>query len=300
MKVLFLTDPESDYGSSLLWRGLCNVLGENNVHDYPYKPSWHTPDVWHYTKGSVPHYPEIEGYTSPDKWIKLSPAPPRTTDEVLQNLSSKQYDLLIFGSLRKGVQNTWNYLKNRVALPKTVICDHEDHDVLYASAVDTFRAVLYIKREIFSHTVTVGNIPVLPLPCSCGAVDVMPPGDPWALRDGVFLSCTLTHPSRQIALDALKSQNKGGLGACYEAQYVAGLQQSRIGVSVRGHGVDSIRNWEVPFHGALLLTDTFLAIPQDFTDGVDCIRYTQHASLGTIVEGLLRRDDLVEIAARGQ
>ena len=40
-RVLVINHPESDYGAAMLWNGLCEVLGPENVYDYPAKLSYH-------------------------------------------------------------------------------------------------------------------------------------------------------------------------------------------------------------------------------------------------------------------
>jgi hypothetical protein len=45
LKVLYLTDPGLDYLADQIYTGLCKVLGHGDIVDYPYKGSYHDPSV---------------------------------------------------------------------------------------------------------------------------------------------------------------------------------------------------------------------------------------------------------------
>ncbi len=58
------------------------------------------------------------------------------------------------------------------------------------------------------------------------------------------------------------------LGTSYrQEEYAQSLDTAQIGLSLCGFGFDTVRYWEVPAHGALLLAEhPPILIPNDFTD----------------------------------
>lgn len=303
MKVLILTDPEACYGSALLFRGLCNVLGEDNVHDYPHKPTWRgNPTTLFQARGSVPHYEAYEGYVSHHEWMKPVSSPERTTQEVLDRLAAKEYDLVVLVSTRKGVWYTWSFLNSKARMPRAVVCDHEDHDVIHWSVADAIHSPVYFKRELFREA-TQGNVRARPLPFSCGRADLETPGDANAPRDGAFISCGLTHASRHVVLDNIRGCPSivSGENAIAGGAYGDALRRAKIGISVRGHGVDTLRYWEIPFYGAALLADPTVIVPDGFTRNVDYFGYEDPRTVKDTVLDLLRDPDRIRgVARRGQ
>lgn len=293
MKVLYLTDPEADYGAELLYFGLVRLLGVDQVVDYPRKPCWHTIEpTYTYTPGSVPHYPQHEGHTTRLRYF--APVWTRGWDkkEVVEALRRKEFDLMVLSSTRRGVQYAAAYLKSQAPFPeKVIVCDHEDHSDIHASVVIRFGACAYFKRELFHEDVVVQGIPVFPLPFSCALqghpADPFDPG-----RKGAFLSCSLTHPMREAVLRVLRGCKDVTVGenAYHGADYDRGLQNALVGISVRGHGVDTLRQWEIPFHGACLLTDSTITVPNDFDYGPqgEAVRYRNLEELQQKLVALLQ------------
>ena len=165
-RVLFLVHPEADYGESLLLLGLVDLLGPDRVRVYPHKPTYFGAEIATYTPGSVPHLPSHVGATARDPWFKPIRGSGLSEDEVIQGLRDRAYDLVIWGSLRKGVQATWDFFRAlRLPMPPVIITDHEDHDVVYLSAAQDNRARLFFKRELMRPFQQDG-VDVLPLPFS--------------------------------------------------------------------------------------------------------------------------------------
>ena len=65
-------------------------------------------------------------------------------------------------------------------------------------------------------------------------------------------------------------------------------------------GIDTLRQWEIPFFGAALLTDSTILVPDDFSAGEDCFRYSEHADLGRIASQRLLDANLQRVAEAGQ
>ena len=67
MKVLYINHPESDYGGAFLHNGLCQLLGDTNIFDYPIKKSYHG-EVHTYSLPDIPN-----GVTGPLGWMRDTP-----------------------------------------------------------------------------------------------------------------------------------------------------------------------------------------------------------------------------------
>src|SRR3990167_7313615 len=99
MKVLYINHPESDYGGSFIFNGLCAVLGDENVYDYPVKWSYHG----RHHAYAVTNIPE--GHTDPCAWaIDAKVAYKdvnRAEEEVLEMLQAGAFDFVLIESMRE-------------------------------------------------------------------------------------------------------------------------------------------------------------------------------------------------------
>jgi hypothetical protein len=263
MKILFLTGPDADYLEAQIFRGFCTLLGDQNVHDYPYKPTYHGVPTHTYTKGSVPHWPDHAGHTAHHPWFKPVDSPQLSTEQVIANIDAGLYKYVVFGSTRQALWASNSYLRAKVRkMPPGIMIDGEDHAQVHTTCASAVGSPVYFKRELhkaYSHD----SIDVLPLPFSCGWADIMAPGDPTAPRSGAFLSCSMTHPDREKAMKLLVDDPRVilGVNSKHGSDYAAAMRSCVVGISVRGHGEDTLRQWEIPFHGALLLTDSHILLP---------------------------------------
>jgi hypothetical protein len=78
---------------------------------------------------------------------------------------------------------------------------------------------------------------------------------------------------RPLYLAAIERMLGRQLQACYpQAEYAERLRSARIGISLFGTGFDTVRYWEIPAHGAMLLAERPpIRIPNDFTDGQSAV-----------------------------
>ena len=84
------------------------------------------------------------------------------------------------------------------------------------------------------------------------------------------------------------------------AEYMHALGSSRIAVSVRGDGFDTYRYWEIPYAGALLLSETpRTVIPDNFADGVEAV-FAEPERLCDEARRLLDSQGTEPIAAAGR
>ena len=78
------------------------------------------------------------------------------------------------------------------------------------------------------------------------------------------------------------------------------LSSSRIAISVRGDGFDTYRYWEIPYAGAMLLSETpRTVIPDNFVDGAEAV-FAEPKQLAAEARRLLESDGVESIAAAGR
>jgi hypothetical protein len=83
--------------------------------------------------------------------------------------------------------------------------------------------------------------------------------------------------------------------------YFETLASSAIGLAARGRGHNTLKYWEIPYAGALLVTPpSQIVIPHDFVDGVDAV-FAPAPELVRRARTLLEsRERVVEMAERGR
>src|SRR5262249_42067209 len=84
------------------------------------------------------------------------------------------------------------------------------------------------------------------------------------------------------------------------SSYMQALSASRIAVSVRGDGFDTYRYWEIPYAGAMLLSETpQTVIPDNFVNGVEAV-FAEPGRLCDEARRLLESQATEPIAAAGR
>jgi hypothetical protein len=288
MNVLQLTHPEACYGSSFLWNGLCRVLGDDAVYDYPRKDSYY---------GLPAKYPrpwcnDGEGNTGAFPWMTLKTPPDETDIEAIPKaLRDGFFDLVILESWRWTVQESWRELEPaiRASGAKVILHDGEDYSQFNINAVETVRPDYYLKRELlkgYDFSNQSGPI-VLPFPFSAPDqivewADAQPPAT--TERDIACLLGVSWEPRRELAAELRRGIDAGeftGYVATSDPpteslhslkehpllgfwEYLEVLRTSRFGVSMRGHGYDTCRYWEIAVLTGLLADELDIQIPNPF------------------------------------
>jgi len=87
-----------------------------------------------------------------------------------------------------------------------------------------------------------------------------------------------------------------------QAEYSRRLSSAGIGLSLFGSGFDSVRYWEVPAHGVMLLSERPpIRIPHNFADGVSAVFFDDLPELeGKLAHYLARPDEVRAIAEQGR
>jgi hypothetical protein len=287
VNLLQCTHPESDYGASFLLSGFAS-LGWNCVQ-YPAKLS---------DRGVVHHYPRPwhnneEGCTGPLAWaqggILPADAPIYEAQEIRSLLAGGFFCVVVVESGRVGALAAFAELEQdiRAAGVPVILLDGEDYSSFNTDAISRVKPTIYAKRELLrSHPIDFEHAGTRVVACPFSAPDslaALPIHDGPFDYDCIFLAGN-THPSRLAVADALKKaagandwraliaisgdvdRNLGVSGTIAWPEYIEALRRSRCGVSVRGHGFDTCRYWEVAVTTGLIADELDIHIPHPFED----------------------------------
>jgi len=307
MRVLFINHPESDYGGAFLYEGLCLALGAQNVHDYPSKPSYHG-ETHTYSLPNIPN-----GITCCSPWqMNFTSAWEGCADvdaAVRDALRSRTFDLIVAESLRARVLQTFDELAGLIDNTPVIAQDGEDFSEIQYPALRRIRARVLLKREVprsshgrkehlrcgFDCALRDGDITILPFPFSCPRKTVERADAQLSSAqtqngkfdyDATFL-CGATWPDRQQMIDTLRAVNNARVCAaispdtarsnpqslyCWD-DYIKIMTRSKLNISLRGFGLDTVRYWEAAACGLLCAGPLDLAIPFEFTSGENCLTF---------------------------
>ena len=271
MRILWITHPESDYLASTLYRGMCQVLGVDNVIDYPWKDSYH---------GQTSYYEQPygrgPGCTSPCAWQKPSESVRRTEVEI----KNDNFDCVILESTRPYAIHALDAViaSGWTPLPPVFVCCGEDYSEtnILLDVGNKFGAKALFKRELLKGV----NIQhVYPCPFASVIPEDWPLYVSLSKHHDAFCVVGNTDPTRQAYIDALQrisgyniysGSDKQGV-RLDQFQYWEKLSRSRIGVNLKGFGWDTLRFLEIPAVMTMLLTQRIdIQYPHEFTDGVNC------------------------------
>jgi hypothetical protein len=288
-RILILTHDQSDYGMDTLFDSLVRVIGAENVVEYPWKPVLHgqKPDA-------VRNYPCAFDH----------PSPPVRLAHLLEELRDHRFDVILYADV---VQMTRKSEVQRILeagrdLP-LVAYDTWDNCYTPVELISNYLAgkpidVLF-KREMLAGVDYGSN--VIPLPF--GYPDTLLPESSGQRRDiDVFWAGKRVWGLRPLYLPRIERL----LGLQFQehysqAEYSQRLRSARIGLSFFGSGFDTVRYWEVPAHGVMLLAEKPpIHIPHNFVDGQSAVFFGDLPELEEKLQYYRSRSDEAEqIAAAG-
>ncbi len=267
LRLLFLCHPESDYGADVLFDGLRRVLGAENVIGYPWKPTLHGKS------------PELAfGYPCVFNW----PDAPVPLGELERALSEGRFDAILHCDAHGTLPaEETRRLLDAAGDPPVFLLDTWDECANLQEIIserDGVRHVAgYFKREMVAGLDYGPN--AWPLPFAYPDERFLE-SEESVEREGVFWAGKLIGGARRLLLSWLTPQVPiaGAWGTPYtQADYAALLRQQAIGLCFFGNGFDTVRYWELPAHGVMLLAERSpLVIPNNFEDGVHAV-YFDHA-----------------------
>lgn len=89
-----------------------------------------------------------------------------------------------------------------------------------------------------------------------------------------------TSPERAMYAQELSKLPGSFVGQVKHTEYLDTISRSMFSVAVRGAGYDTLRRWEIPAMGSVLcLEESPIIVNNDFTDGLNCIRFSSPTEL---------------------
>lgn len=261
-RVLMITYEWPDYGHDVLYEGLCEVLGPENVVEYPYKPSLHgeRPD-------RLGHYPCL--FDLPGERCSF--------EDIVEQLRQNRFDLVLFGDVDRQLPHD-QVAALVAALGDTPCClldasdSCQDQPAVLAwlgpvSLTATFKREYLLCADFGPRT--------FPLPFAYPRSRI-PAVLPAKRANGVFWAGHRLSGLRRLYLEHIEKN----LGLAFadrveQEAYAQALLQSRIGLNFFGFGFDTVRYWELPAHGCMLFSEKLpIRIPDDFQDGTSAVFVT--------------------------
>ncbi|MCP4640540.1 MAG: glycosyltransferase [bacterium] len=286
-RILFLTHPRPHFGLDIVYGGLCAVLGTENVVEFPWKGSLHgeTPDT-------LAHYPCTYDL----------PGEPLTEDDVVAQVRAGQFDVLLFGDIefhtdrdvvRRMVQASGD-------VPWFILDGQDDCENHTREALDHLGMTSvagYFKREMLAGVEYGPNTWPLPFAYSDERVPDAVESD---RTDGLFWAGNRRFGVRRPYLEHIESDFELSLNVTYaQDEYARALRTHRIGLNIFGMGFDTVRYWEIPAHGCMLLSERLpIHIPHDFEDGVSAVFFDDLPELMDKLHRYLDRPDECAAIAR--
>jgi hypothetical protein len=290
LRVLFVMNPRPHYGLDVLFDGLCACLGDENVVDFPWKPTLHGGDTAEHR-----HYPCRFNHDGA----------PATLEAICAALRAGAFDCILFGDLEGDLPPTdVSALLNARGDCPVFIVDAVDQMGNYRERVQSRIGLPeiagYFKREM--HRAVNYGPNTWPMPFSfAGERGLLEPGS--ARRHAFFWAGHRQFGQRRIYLETLEQRFGWNLNASLDQEtYQGRLRDSRIGLNCFGMGFDTVRYWELPAQGCMLLSDELpIRIPHNFENGVNAVFF---GDLGELVEKLnyylQRPDEVASIAEAGR
>lgn len=326
-KILLINHGEADYLESDITLGLVKLLGVENVILFPFKPSyagethiypspygknslgsrefWDEMDVWADQK---------KGVTGPYEFFPAIPFKKYNFDDIYDTLDS--IDLIILTSPRCWVSAHMTMLQRTgKRLPPCVMIDGEDNIDIRFDYINAFDPVRYFKREYTLGMQKNGGDRFLPFPL-CSYVwesKFAAEAAEWMKMPkeyDVFMVVGETNPYRKQVYEAVASLRGkynilAGIGSelRYNTHdYLKKIALSKIGISVKGFGEDTVRHWEIPSFNTLLLSDQLTIIrPHPFIEGQTASCYSSPKECAEKIEyWLSNNEELKRVAKAGQ
>lgn len=259
-RILLITDNRPNYGLDVLYAGLLCVLGSDHILEFPYKPTLH---------GGQPErfadYPCCFHF----------PGEAATLERLCDELRSGKFDLVLFGDVERTLEREQALQVIRAAdrIPVFVLDmldDFRDNRPEIMEWLELKHIAGYFKREMLA-CVSYGN-GAFPLPFAYPEERIpnsFPEDRPYLL----FWAGQRQFGIRKLALEYLERRFNVDFSTRYtQAEYTRMLQSVRIGLDFSGFGFDTVRYWEVPAHGAMLLAERRpTCIPFNFKDGESAV-----------------------------
>ena len=107
--------------------------------------------------------------------------------------------------------------------------------------------------------------------------------------------------TRSLYLDYLQTRGHDLNRRYSQEEYRAAIRNARVGLSIFGFGYDTVRYWELPAHGVMLLAERPpIRIPHNFVDGESALFFDDLPELEErLADALAHPQECAEIARAG-
>jgi Glycosyl transferases group 1 len=307
VKVLYIDHPEADVLSAIVFMGLCQELGAENVVDWPWKHTFHG-QVY---EGPIPYDPPgSRGVCAPFQWMTAQGGRPWSDDEVFARIC--EFDLVVLASPRAYDVADLDRLIARVgrhSLKRLVHVDGEDYTAVRWDLVERFKPSVYFKLSLTEHPVdgyaafkASASAVVRLVPCPlASSLEIQPVAKD---IDVVFLGGGNWQPRRvenvpavgppaKPALDERLAREFGSFAGGYRgyADFITTINRAKIAISVGGSGMEPMRTYEIlSCPGTLLARERIQVItPYPFIDGVNHVAFdgTSHDDIVRVLRQYL-------------
>jgi hypothetical protein len=280
MKILYCTFSHCDYGTGSLYNGLCQLLGSQNIYEFPIKPSFHgdTSDSYRYYPLFY-NYPENKG--SRENLLK------KNFFDIIIVCCDCDHDFRYNRHTRKtDNQAFFELLKKKSQTTPTFLVDQGDSAGINHTAIKDYNAKLYFKRELYPDDTAA--CPVLPLSFSYSTQNV-PTNEP---RVNDFFWAGNVLPNRRPFVDVYeKFRRKPSFNRWTQSKYSGKLLNHKIALNLKGLGNDTVRFYEIPAHGALLFSEKLdIVMDHPFTDGKNAVFFNDVDDMKTKLDYYLKNE----------
>jgi hypothetical protein len=290
-RVLYLVNPRMHYGADVLFDGLVRVLGVENAVDFPPKPSLHGQ-----AEPRFAHYPCVLDWPGP-------PTPP-TWESITRELQDGAFNAILLAdcectlpqqslrALMAARRDTPVYIVDAVDEPydlRETVCAYAGIDALAG----------YFKREMLTCWDYGPGVWALPFAYPEGRVE---PGRNTPRTEPLFWAGHRGSGLRNVYLDFIQERFGFRFEANYpQEEYARQLQRSLMGLNGFGYGYDTVRYWELPAHGCMLLSERMpIHIPHNFIDGESAVFFDDLPELeAKLAHCLEHPEEAAQIAAAG-
>lgn len=320
MKVLYIDHPEADVLSAIVFMGLCQELGAENVVDWPWKHTFHG-QVY---EGPIPYDPPgSRGVAAPFQWMVAQGGRPWSDEEVFARIG--EFDLVVLASPRAYSIRDLDRLIARVgrqSLKRLAHVDGEDYTAVRWDLVERFRPSAYFKLSLTEHPVDAyaafkagasAVVRLVPFPLA-SPLEIQPVekdidvvflgGGNWQPRR--VENVPAVGPPAKPALDVRLAQEFSSFVGGFRGydDFIATLNRAKIAVSVGGSGMEPMRTYEIlSCPGTLLARERIRVItPYPFVDGVNHAAFdgTSHDDIVRVLRQYLNDEPLrLRVAAEG-
>ena len=288
-RILYVIHPRFHYGLDVLYDGLCNVLGDERVVDFPYKPFLHgvVPDT-------LAHYPC--SFNRPGTACDL--------EEILAQLRARAFDLILYGDCEQALDvATARQIAEAAGDIPVFVVDALDAMVNARSSVQWHLGLGgvagYFKREMLAGADYGPN--TFPLPFAYPE-NRLPSRLPETRTRAFFWAGHQKASLRRLYIERIEAMLNETLETYYPPdQYVDILRDTRIGLNCFGFGFDTVRYWELPAQGCMLLSERPpIRIPHNFRDGENAVFFDDVRELEEKLAYYLERpEETAAVAAAG-